>query len=132
RAAASGQKKPFPAEWTKGVGLSRSAEIGYLSRPGVHPSFRAPCPPHFVSVHEVLWDRRFDDVFTQTEDGRLAIDYRRLHDTRPIPIRIGLAEPETISRAFSRRQIADPNKIRAFCYCTVRILVRRFRNNVCM
>ena len=84
-------------------------------------SFRPPRISYLV--HEVLWDRRFDDVFTQTEDGRLAIDYRRLHDTRPIPIRIGLAEPETISRAFSRRQIADPNKIRAFCYCTVRILV---------
>jgi inward rectifier potassium channel len=35
-------------------------------------------------AHEVLWDRRFADVFTQTEDGRLAIDYRRFHDTRPI------------------------------------------------
>jgi hypothetical protein len=31
-----------------------------------------------------LRDRRFEDVFTQTEDGRLAIDYRPLHDTRPI------------------------------------------------
>jgi inward rectifier potassium channel len=33
---------------------------------------------------EVLWDHRFTDVFTQTEDGRLAIDYRRFHNTEPI------------------------------------------------
>src|SRR5271157_83394 len=35
-------------------------------------------------AHEVLWDRRFVDVFTETEDARLAIDYRRLHDTELI------------------------------------------------
>jgi inward rectifier potassium channel len=34
-------------------------------------------------AHEVLWDHRFVDVFTRTEDGRLAIDYRRFHDTEP-------------------------------------------------
>jgi inward rectifier potassium channel len=32
---------------------------------------------------EVVWGHRFADVFTQTEDGRLAIDYRRFHDTEP-------------------------------------------------
>jgi len=35
-------------------------------------------------AHEVLWGRRFADAFTQTQDGRLAIDYRRFHDTEPI------------------------------------------------
>ena len=34
--------------------------------------------------HEILWDHCFADVFTQTADGRLAIDYRRFHDTGPI------------------------------------------------
>jgi inward rectifier potassium channel len=34
-------------------------------------------------AHEILWDQRFADVFTQTADGRLAIDYRRFHDTGP-------------------------------------------------
>ena len=34
-------------------------------------------------AQEVVWGRRFADVFTQTEDGRLAIDYRRFHDTEP-------------------------------------------------
>ena len=41
-------------------------------------------------AHEVLWNRRFVDVFTQTEAGRLAIDYRLFHDTEPI-------EPRTTS-----------------------------------
>jgi inward rectifier potassium channel len=35
-------------------------------------------------AHEVLWGHRFADIFTQTEDGRLAIDYRRFHDTEPL------------------------------------------------
>jgi hypothetical protein len=35
-------------------------------------------------AHEVLWGRRFVDVFTQTKDGRLAVDYRRFHDTEPL------------------------------------------------
>ncbi len=35
-------------------------------------------------AHEVLWGRRFVDVFTRTEDGRLAIDYRRFHDTESL------------------------------------------------
>jgi inward rectifier potassium channel len=35
-------------------------------------------------AHEVLCNQRFVDVFTQTEDGRLAIDYRLFHDTEPI------------------------------------------------
>jgi inward rectifier potassium channel len=34
-------------------------------------------------AHEILWGHRFTDVFTQTEDGRLAIDYRRFHDAEP-------------------------------------------------
>lgn len=35
-------------------------------------------------AHEVLWNHRFADVFMQTEDGQLAIDYRRFHNTEPI------------------------------------------------
>jgi inward rectifier potassium channel len=35
-------------------------------------------------AHEVLWGRRFADVFTRTKDGRLAIDYRRFHETEPL------------------------------------------------
>jgi inward rectifier potassium channel len=33
---------------------------------------------------EICWDRRFADIFTETEDGRLAVDYRRFHDTVPV------------------------------------------------
>jgi hypothetical protein len=87
------------------------------TRPFAH---RAPRTSYLV--HEVLWDRRFADVFTQTEDGRLAIDYRRLHNTRPLQSASAYPSPNYIQDLF-RRRIADPNKIRAFCYCTVRILV---------
>ena len=43
-------------------------------------------------AHEVLWDHRFADVFIETEDRRLAIDYRLFHETEPI-------EPRTTSRS---------------------------------
>jgi inward rectifier potassium channel len=33
---------------------------------------------------EICWNRRFADVFTQTQGGRLAINYRRFHDTAPL------------------------------------------------
>jgi inward rectifier potassium channel len=35
-------------------------------------------------AHEVLWGHRFAELFTQTKDGRLAIDYHRFHDTEPV------------------------------------------------
>jgi inward rectifier potassium channel len=31
--------------------------------------------------HEILWDRRFADIFGWTDEGRRAIDFRRFHDT---------------------------------------------------
>jgi inward rectifier potassium channel len=39
-------------------------------------------------AHEVRWDHRFADLFIETPDGRLAIDYRRFHEVEPI------AQPE--------------------------------------
>jgi inward rectifier potassium channel len=30
---------------------------------------------------EILWDRRFVDILSQTEDGRTLVDYARFHDT---------------------------------------------------
>jgi len=45
-------------------------------------------------AHEVLWDHRFADVFTQAKDGRLAVYYRRFHDTEPIQS----PEPDTSCR----------------------------------
>ena len=33
---------------------------------------------------QVLWGHRFVDVFTETKDGRLAINYSRFHDTEPV------------------------------------------------
>lgn len=37
------------------------------------------------SWSEVRWDERFVDVYTETEDGKLTVDYGRLHETEPIP-----------------------------------------------
>jgi inward rectifier potassium channel len=34
-------------------------------------------------AHEVRWDHRFADLFIETPDGRLAIDYRRFHEVEP-------------------------------------------------
>lgn len=38
------------------------------------------------AVEDVHFGERFVDVYTQLEDGRLTVDYGRLHDTEPVPI----------------------------------------------
>jgi inward rectifier potassium channel len=35
---------------------------------------------------EILWNRRFVDIFGWTADGRRVIDYRHFHDTEPLPV----------------------------------------------
>ena len=40
--------------------------------------------PHFVSRARGSVGARFADVFTRTKDGRLAIDYRRFHETESL------------------------------------------------
>jgi inward rectifier potassium channel len=30
---------------------------------------------------DILWNRRFVEIYTQTSDGRLTVDYGRFHDT---------------------------------------------------
>jgi inward rectifier potassium channel len=37
------------------------------------------------SWDEVVFGERFVDVYTQLEDGRLTVDYGRLHETEPVP-----------------------------------------------
>jgi inward rectifier potassium channel len=32
---------------------------------------------------DILWDRRFVEIYTQTPDGRFTVDYGRIHDTEP-------------------------------------------------
>lgn len=34
---------------------------------------------------DLRWDRRFVDVYTETADGKLTVDYARLHETEAIP-----------------------------------------------
>jgi inward rectifier potassium channel len=35
--------------------------------------------------HEILWHHRFADVIGWTDDGCRVVDYRRFHDTEPLP-----------------------------------------------
>jgi inward rectifier potassium channel len=33
------------------------------------------------SYDDILWNRRFVEIYTETDDGRLTVDYGRIHDT---------------------------------------------------
>jgi len=37
------------------------------------------------AVEDIRFGERFVDVYTQREDGRLTVDYGRLHETEPVP-----------------------------------------------
>jgi len=37
------------------------------------------------SWSDLRWDERFVDVYTETAEGKLTVDYGRLHETEPIP-----------------------------------------------
>ncbi len=39
------------------------------------------------STRELLFDQRFTDIYSYTDDGRLVVDYGRLHETEPVGIR---------------------------------------------
>jgi inward rectifier potassium channel len=36
------------------------------------------------TYNEILWNRRFVEIYTEAEGGRLAVDYGRLHDTEAL------------------------------------------------
>jgi inward rectifier potassium channel len=37
------------------------------------------------SYDEIRWGERFVDIYEQLEDGRLQVDYGRIHETEPVP-----------------------------------------------
>ena len=37
------------------------------------------------AVDDIRWDERFVDIYEEVEDGKLQVDYGRIHDTEPIP-----------------------------------------------
>jgi inward rectifier potassium channel len=37
------------------------------------------------AVEDIRFGERFVDVYTELEDGRLTVDYGRLHETEPVP-----------------------------------------------
>jgi inward rectifier potassium channel len=39
---------------------------------------------HYYLAEEVLWNRRFVDIFYTKSDGRRVIDYNRFHDVTPL------------------------------------------------
>lgn len=39
---------------------------------------------HAFATHEILWNMRFVDIFSQTRDGQRCIDYNRFHDVTPL------------------------------------------------
>lgn len=39
---------------------------------------------HCYEAEEIIWDRRFSDVFVRTPDGRFSIDFGRLNRTLPL------------------------------------------------
>jgi inward rectifier potassium channel len=38
------------------------------------------------ATENVRFGERFVDVYTELEDGRLTVDYGRLHETEPVPV----------------------------------------------
>ena len=37
------------------------------------------------AVDDIRWDERFVDIYEEIDDGKLQVDYGRIHDTEPIP-----------------------------------------------
>jgi len=38
------------------------------------------------SYEDILWNRRFVEIYSETPDGRLTVDYSRIHDTEDVEI----------------------------------------------
>jgi inward rectifier potassium channel len=43
------------------------------------------------SYEDILWNRRFVEIYTETPDGRLIVDYGRIHDTEEVEVVSGAA-----------------------------------------
>ena len=43
------------------------------------------------SYDDILWNRRFVEIYTETPDGRLIVDYGRIHDTEEVGVVEGAA-----------------------------------------
>jgi hypothetical protein len=37
------------------------------------------------SFADVRWGERFVEIYEESEDGKLQVDYGRIHDTEPVP-----------------------------------------------
>jgi inward rectifier potassium channel len=41
---------------------------------------------HDYPYEELLWNERFVDIYEEREDGKLQVDYGRIHETEPVPV----------------------------------------------
>jgi inward rectifier potassium channel len=54
------------------------------------------------SYDDIRWGERFVDIYEEREDGRLQVDYGRIHDTEPVPTVAPAEEPYLVSRSKER------------------------------
>ena len=36
-------------------------------------------------LHDIRWGERFVEIYEERDDGKLQVDYGRIHDTEPVP-----------------------------------------------
>jgi inward rectifier potassium channel len=59
----------------------------YASLTGLDETFNQTIHSrHSYAADEIVWGRRFVDIVGPLPDGRMSIDYRRFHDTKPAPL----------------------------------------------
>jgi hypothetical protein len=49
------------------------------------------------SYGDILWNRRFVEIYTETADGRLTVDYGAIHDTEDAQSVPGGAQKEIVN-----------------------------------
>jgi inward rectifier potassium channel len=50
------------------------------------------------SYEDILWNRRFVEIYTKTPDGRLSVDYGRIHETEEAATAVGVDLPGKVKR----------------------------------
>ncbi|HEX5036143.1 MAG TPA: ion channel, partial [bacterium] len=64
----------------------KDAEVEILiTFAGIDDTIYAPIHARFsYTADEIVWDKRFADILTRAEDGRIHVDLDRMHETAPI------------------------------------------------
>lgn len=65
--------------------IAQEAEV-VLTITGTDETLAQSVPAyHCYEAQEIMWDRRFEDIFVRTTQGRFNMDFARLNETLPIP-----------------------------------------------